>query len=74
MVTLRLGTAGNHATEQTNIMDAGAACHRRLEKKKCTVCAPILPPVGCAGMSGPVQWSALNENCWLTRRTKRCTN
>lgn len=42
-------------------------------KRKNDCFAPILPPVGCAGMSGPVQWSH-KQNCWLTRRTKRCTN
>lgn len=69
-ILVTLGAPGNHATEQTNIMDA-VQVYRRLEKNDCF--APILPPVGCAGMSGPVQWSH-KQNCWLTRRTKRCTN
>ena len=70
-ILVTLGAPGNHATEQTNIMDA-VQVYRRLEKKN-DCFAPILPPVGCAGMSGPVQWSH-KQNCWLTRRTKRCTN
>ena len=70
-ILVTLGAPGNHATEQTNIMDA-VQVYRRLEKKN-DCFAPILPPVGCAGMSGPVQWS-YKQNCWLTRRTKRCTN
>lgn len=69
-ILVTLGAPGNHATEQTNIMDA-VQVYRRLEKND--YFAPILPPVGCAGMSGPVQWSH-KQNCWLTRRTKRCTN
>lgn len=70
-ILVTLGAPGNHATEQTNIMDA-VQVYRRLEKKN-DWSAPILLPVGCAGMSGPVQWSH-KQNCWLTRRTKRCTN
>ena len=69
-ILVTLGAPGNHAPEQTNIMDA-VQVYRRLEKNDCF--ATILPPVGCAGMSGPVQWNH-KQNCWLTRRTKRCTN
>lgn len=72
-ILVTLGAPGNHAAEQTNIMDAVQVYRSADWKRKNDYFAPILPPVGCAGMSGPVQWSH-KQNCWLTRRTKRCTN
>ena len=70
-ILVTLGAPGNHATEQTT---SWMLCRCTADWKRKNDCfAPILPPVGCAGMSGPVQWSH-KQNCWLTRRTKRCTN
>ena len=69
-----LVTLGHPETTRRSRPTSWMLCRCTADWKRKNDCfAPILPPVGCAGMSGPVQWSH-KQNCWLTRRTKRCTN